>query len=136
MEPSYSSQSRPICLATVSGCGDHDNGKAQLRRKYIFTDHTDQLVREAYLSPRHAKGISSIHLLAKRLGMPHWTVKKRARELGVARTKELPWSEPELATLSRYAWMSDERIRVKLKAAGYPPQPNRGREGAAAIPVG
>ena len=119
MEPSYSSQSRPISLAPVSGCRDHDNGKAQRRRKYIFTDHTDQLVRDFYLSPRDGKGISSIHLLAKRLGMPHWALKKRARELGLARTKELPWSEPELAILSRYAWMSDERIRLKLRAAGY-----------------
>jgi hypothetical protein len=44
---------------------------------------------------------------------------KRARELGLSRTKELPWNEAELAILSRYAWMSDERIRLKLKAAGY-----------------
>jgi hypothetical protein len=51
--------------------------------------------------------------------MPHWALKKRARELGLARTKEQPWSEPELAILARYAWMSDERIRLKLKAAGY-----------------
>jgi hypothetical protein len=57
--------------------------------------------------------------LAKKVGMPHWALKKRARELGLARTKEVPWSEPELAILSRYAWMSDERIRLKLKAAGY-----------------
>ena len=51
--------------------------------------------------------------------MPHWALKKRARELGLARTKELPWSERELEILARYAWMSDERIRLKLKAAGY-----------------
>jgi hypothetical protein len=51
--------------------------------------------------------------------MPHWALKKRARELGLARTKEQPWSEPELEILARYAWMSDERIRLKLKAAGY-----------------
>ena len=42
-----------------------------------------------------------------------------AREPGLARTKELPWSEPELEILERYACMSDERIRLKLKAAGY-----------------
>jgi hypothetical protein len=51
--------------------------------------------------------------------MPHWVLKKRARELGLARTKELPWSEAELAILSQYAWMSDERIRLKLKASGF-----------------
>jgi hypothetical protein len=51
--------------------------------------------------------------------MPHWALKKRARELGLARTKELPRSEPELAILARFPWMSDERIRLMLKAAGY-----------------
>jgi hypothetical protein len=57
--------------------------------------------------------------LAKKVGMPHWALKKRTRELGLARTKELPWSERELEILARYAWMSDERICLKLKAAGY-----------------
>ena len=40
--------------------------------------------------------------------------------IGPGATKELPWSEAELEILARYAWMSDERIRLKLKAAGYP----------------
>ena len=72
-------------------------------------------IRESYLSQGHARTRSSIQLLAKRVGIPHWALKKRARELGLARTKELPWGEAELGTLSRYAWMSDERIRLKLK---------------------
>ena len=57
--------------------------------------------------------------LAKKVGMPQWALKKRARDLGLARTKELHWSERELEILARYAWMSDERIRLKLKAAGF-----------------
>jgi len=119
MEQLCISQLGPACPAKSSGQGMPQDGRAQHRRKYIFSDQADQLIREAYLSPRNVKGMSSIHLLAKRLGMRHWALKKRARELGLARTKELPWSEPELAILSRYAWMSDERIRLKLKAAGY-----------------
>jgi len=119
MEQLCVSEPGPLCPAKISGHGEHHDGKAQRRRKYIFSDQSDQLIRQVYLSPRNEKGVSSIHLLAKRLGMPHWAVKKRARELGLARTKELPWSESELAILSRYAWMSDERIRLKLKAAGY-----------------
>ncbi|HEX8895193.1 MAG TPA: hypothetical protein VF783_17825 [Terriglobales bacterium] len=47
--------------------------------------------------------------------MPHWALKRRARALGLARTKELPWSEAELGILARYAWMSDERTHLKLK---------------------
>src|SRR5271157_4972091 len=90
------------------------------RRRYVFTDQIDQLIREIYLTRPAARKLLGIRPLAKRIGMPHWALKKRARELGLARTKESPWSEPELATLTRYAWMSDERIRLKLKAAGYP----------------
>ena len=93
--------------------------KAQGRRKYIFTDQIDQRIREIYQNHPDAKTRPGIRLLAKKVGMPHWALKKRARELGLARTKEQPWSEPELEILARYAWMSDERIRLKLKAAGY-----------------
>jgi len=119
MEQLCVSELGPGCPAKINGQGMPQDDKARDRRKYIFSDQADQLIREAYLSPRDGKGMSSIHLLAKRLGMPHWALKKRARELGLARTKELPWSEAELAILSRYAWMSDERIRLRLKAAGY-----------------
>jgi hypothetical protein len=100
-------------------CCDPDRMKGRNRRKYIFTDQIDQLLREIYLNHRDAKTRPGIRPLAKKVGMPHWALKKRARELGLARTKELPWSEAELAILARYAWMSDERIRLKLKAAGY-----------------
>jgi hypothetical protein len=93
--------------------------KAQGRRKYIFTDQIDQLIREIYLSHPGARKQPGIRMLAKKLGIPHWALRKRARKLGLARAKELPWSQPELEILERYAWMSDERIRLKLKAAGY-----------------
>lgn len=76
-------------------------------------------IREIYHCHPGAKTRPGIRALAKKVGIPHWALKKRSRELGLARTKELPWSEPELEILERYAWMSDERIRLKLKAAGY-----------------
>jgi hypothetical protein len=93
--------------------------KTQGRRKYIFTDQIDQLIREIYLMHPGARKRPGIRLLATKVGMPHWALRKRARELGLARIKERPWSEPELDILARYACMSDERIRLKLKAAGY-----------------
>ena len=115
MEQLYPSQSQPVCNPTL--CVAHDRVKVQSRRKYVFTDQIDKLIREIYLNQREAKTRPGIRLLAKKVGMPHWALKKRARELGLARTKELPWNEAELAILSRYAWMSDERIRLKLKSA-------------------
>jgi len=93
--------------------------RLQRRRKYVFTAQIDQRIREIYLSQHDANTRSGIRQLAEQVGIPHWALKKRARELGLARTKEKSWSEPELAILARYAWMSDERIRLKLKAAGY-----------------
>jgi hypothetical protein len=88
-------------------------------RKYIFTPQLDERIRRIYLVQPGAKTRPGIRQLAEQVGIPHWALKKRARELGLARTKERPWSERELAILARYAWMSDERIRLKLKAAGY-----------------
>jgi hypothetical protein len=93
--------------------------KSRSRRKYVFTNQIDELIRAVYLDRPGAKTRPGIRVLAKKVGIPHWALKKRARELGLARTKEKPWSEPELEILARYAWMSDERIRLKLKAAGY-----------------
>ena len=93
--------------------------RARTRNKYLFTDQIDQRIREIYLNHPDARTRPGIRLLAKQSEIPHWALKRRARELGLARTKEKPWSEPELAILSKYAWMSDERLRLKLKAAGY-----------------
>src|SRR5207302_10690768 len=93
--------------------------KAKGRPKYLFTNQIDQFIRAIYLNHPGARTRPGIRMLAKKVGIPHWALKRRARELGLARTKELPWSEPELNILARYAWMSDERIRLKLKAAGY-----------------
>ena len=109
----------PTVHLTLGEYRDTSDARTRGRRKYVFTDQIDQLVREIYLKSPDAKTRPGIRLLAKKVGMPYWALKKRARELGLARTKELPWGEPELEILARYAWMSDERIRLKLKAAGY-----------------
>ena len=118
LEKARAGPSHTVHLRQVACCAPCLT-KVQSRRKYVFTDQIDQLIREIYLNHRDAKTRPGIRLLSKKVGMPHWALKKRARELGLARTKELPWSERELEILARYAWMSDERIRLKLKAAGY-----------------
>ena len=66
MDPLYPSQSRPDCPTTV-----------QSRRKYVFTDQIDQLIREIYLTARTAKTRSGIRLLAKKVDIPRWALKKR-----------------------------------------------------------
>src|SRR5271169_209259 len=106
MEQLYPSQYRPPCPATIRPSCDLGRTKVQSRRKYVFTDQIDQLIREIYLNHRDAKARPGIRLLATKIGMPHWALKKHARELGLARTKELPWSERELEILARNACMS------------------------------
>jgi hypothetical protein len=112
-------QGQPFQSQCTSREADANASPRRSRRKYIFTDQIDQLIREFYLSRPDSKTRPGIRLLAKKVGIPHWTLKKRARELGLARTKESAWSEPELVILARCAWMSDERLRLKLKAVGY-----------------
>lgn len=109
----------PTLVSGGSAQSDKTPGKVWRRRKYLFNDEIDRLIREIYLRDPGARGRLVIRDLAKKVGIPHWALKKRARELGLARTKERPWSEAELEILARYAWMSDERIRLRLKAAGH-----------------
>ena len=60
------------------------------KRKYTFTDQIDQLIREIYLNRGAGKTKFSTKGLEMKVGIPHWALKKRALELGLARTKELP----------------------------------------------
>jgi hypothetical protein len=53
--------------------------KAHHRRKYLFTDQIDQLIREIYLSHPGAKTHPGIRMLAKKVGIQHWALRKRAR---------------------------------------------------------
>jgi len=53
MEQLDPSQSQPVCNPTL--CVARDRGKVQSRRKYLFTDQIDKLIREIYLNQREAK---------------------------------------------------------------------------------
>jgi hypothetical protein len=64
------------------------------RKKYFFDVTSDRLIREHYDSRTE-----TIDWLSQRLGFPTWVIKKRAQILGVARTKEKPWSEKDVAYL-------------------------------------
>lgn len=88
-------------------------------KKYVCNERIDSAIREIYLSSPDAKSRPGIAALAARLKWPVWALRVRARELGLARAKDAPWSEPELAVLERYAWMTPPNIRPKLKAAGF-----------------
>lgn len=90
------------------------------RRLYITNDLIDQRLRTIYLKPdRKRSGDQSVKKLAAQIGWPKWALTRRAAQLNLSRVKEAPWSEDELVILRRYAWMSPQRLRLKLKAAGF-----------------
>ena len=82
MEQLYPTQSQPV--RNPSLCIARDRVKVQGRRKYVFTDQIDQLIRAVYLNHRDGKTRFGIRPLATKVGMPHWALKKRARELGLS----------------------------------------------------
>lgn len=64
------------------------------QQKYFFDQASDRLIMGCYDSRT-----DTITRLSEKLGFPRWTIKKRAQALGLARTKEKPWSEREMAYL-------------------------------------
>jgi hypothetical protein len=64
------------------------------RKKYFFDETSDCLIRECYDTRTE-----TIDCLSQILGFPRWTIKRRAQTLGLARTKEKPWSEKQVAYL-------------------------------------
>jgi hypothetical protein len=115
-----------ICKCGAEAIGQYarfcEPCRAQARKKpekWVSTPRIDDSIRKIYQTHPQARTKPGVTELAERLGWPKWAVCRRARMLGVARIKEQPWSEDELAILERCAWMSDDRLSVKLKEAGF-----------------
>jgi hypothetical protein len=95
------------------------------RKKYLFDGPADRLLREYYDSQTE-----TINWLSQKIGCPRWAIKKRAQILGLARTKEKPWSEKEvsylemnlhrlsLAVLARRLGRSITAVALKAKRLG------------------
>jgi hypothetical protein len=95
---------------------------AARRRKpaiYVPTPEIDRMITEAYGRNRKFGNRTAITTAARKIGWPAWKVHRRAIALGIARTKEAPWSADELAILSRYGWMCDDKLSDRLKSAGF-----------------
>jgi len=95
------------------------------RKKYFFSEEADRLLRERYDSRTE-----TIDCLARALGSPRWAIKRRAQVLGLAWTKEKPWSENEVGyleanlhrlsilTLAKRLRRSPTAIALKAKRLG------------------
>lgn len=105
-------------MSTITGDAIKPKKKGK-NKKWVPTPEIDAVIKRLYAERVGRDRIPHLKVFAQKIRWPHWAIKKRGRELGLARTKETPWSEEELTILERYAWMSDERIRLKLKASGF-----------------
>lgn len=88
-------------------------------RHYAVNTAVDQDIAAAYarFTAGHERG--AIRQCAQKLRVPRWWVTRRAKTLGLARVKELPWSEAELAILRENRHYSPPKIRQFLKALGF-----------------
>lgn len=89
--------------------------------KYTPTEFIDAQLRRVYghRPDNNTTAIPGLAELVRSSGWSKTTLQKRARRLGLTRTRDRAWSDEETAILLRHAWMSEERIQTKLRAAGY-----------------
>jgi hypothetical protein len=106
------------CIAKLQATAK--SARPNPRSKYAFTTQQDARIREVYALKLGAqKKISIKGTLEKEFGIPGWRILRRARQIGLSRTKEKPWSRTELELLDRSAWKTDGIISGILRQAGY-----------------
>lgn len=86
--------------------------------KYRPTALIDSLIRDAYLRQRTGDR-SALASATRQLGWTRSAVCKRGAELGIARTKEKAWSEPEQQLLEQFGHLAPTGIQRKLNEAGF-----------------
>ncbi len=94
--------------------------------KWQFTEEIDNKLREIYSRPaarfagnnfrEKGKGVKAY---AAELGWPHHVLVHRASQLGIARVKEKPWTNEELAALREWAHFSPAQIWMRFKRRGF-----------------
>lgn len=79
-------------------------------RKYIFTPRIDDAIKAVYLEHPQSRSKPGLKAIAQRLGWPKWVITKRGIELGLARSKDKPWSEREVEILELPRMFNDAEI--------------------------
>ncbi len=99
-------------------CDGNGQAKRGEHLKFVFTPAMDERIKSVYRT-QVEKG--AIKKLAEEIGIPRYRVSRRAREIHAyePRIKESDWSEKEIALLEKAAYMTPERIRIKLRKAGF-----------------
>lgn len=109
------------CQAKRRGAGAQAAGR--LRRKFPSNERIDRMLFEHY-SKRlenggHPRSLLSNREIGEKIGWPKHRVANRARELGLARVKEHPWSAEELALLEKIAHFTPAVIAKRFAKRGF-----------------
>lgn len=89
------------------------------QRKYIHTPKTDALITDAYRKLREYGNRRAVPALQLKLGWPKHAISQRAKAMGLARTKEKPWTDAEEQLLERWVGFSLGCIARKFRQRGY-----------------
>ena len=113
-------ESVPMTRCRKCGCGTRRRYAAYCDRcrgwnTVRFTTEMDEELRRVYARADYP----ALGVLAKRWGMPRWRLTHRAQRLGIAATKEPPWSDEEIKILERNCHLTPRIIANKLRAKGY-----------------
>jgi len=84
---------------------------------YVFTPQMDERLRTAYETRERLT--RTLNQMAKETGWPKHVFRHRARDLGIARAKEKPWSRAEVTLLERHGWKSPGRLVAIFREAGF-----------------
>lgn len=89
-------------------------------RKYFPNEHIDRRLREIYAA-RMSNGRGGLRIadFARSIGWPKYAPINRAREPGLCRVKEKPWSEKEIEILQECSDLGLPAIQRRLKRAGF-----------------
>jgi hypothetical protein len=91
--------------------GHHAGGHPQ---KYYLSEPDRRLILAVYGNPKYGSVSESIDYLLDRIPVPRRVIKRWGAQLGLARTKERPWSSEELAYLrENYQRPSGQRASLR-----------------------
>jgi hypothetical protein len=88
-----------IAEAQERAVGSRRRKRGGHQQKYFLSDEGRALILSRYDSQTETISWLTEQLSTPENPLPRWQIRKWAQELGVARLKELPWSEKEIAYL-------------------------------------
>jgi len=95
------------------------SGWRKANPRWPFRPEHDDLIRDAYKKTYQFGQRGALTRVAQRIGYPKYAVLQRGRALGLARTKDRPWSDAELQMLRDMAHYTPATIARKMREAGF-----------------